>query len=71
MYHTFKIPKKDGTAREISAPDKELKEIQRKLASVLSAVYEPKVCAYGFIDKKTMLGMQNNIPKSVWSLTLI
>lgn len=71
MYHTFKIPKKDGTTREISAPDKALKEIQRKLANVLSAVYEPKVCAYGFIDEKTMLEMQNNIPKSVWSLILI
>lgn len=52
MYHSFKIPKKDGTTRDISAPDKELKEIQRKLASVLSAVYEPKVCAYGFINEK-------------------
>ena len=36
MYYTFKIPKKDGTTREISAPDKALKEIQRKLADVLS-----------------------------------
>ena len=52
MYHTFKIPKKDGTTREISAPDRPLKEIQRKLANVLSSVYEPKVCAYGFIDEK-------------------
>lgn len=56
MYHTFKIPKKDGTTREISAPDKALKEIQRKLANVLSAVYEPKVCAYGFIDEKNNVG---------------
>ncbi len=56
MYHTFKIPKKDGTTREISAPDKELREIQRKLSSVLSAVYEPKVCAYGFINEKNNVG---------------
>lgn len=56
MYHTFKIPKKNGTTREISAPDKALKEIQRKLADVLSAVYEPKVCAYGFIDEKNNVG---------------
>ena len=46
MYFTFEIPKKDGSKREISAPSKELKNIQRKLADVLSAVYDPKVCAY-------------------------
>lgn len=56
MYHIFKVPKKDGTTREISAPDKALKEIQRKLAYVLSAVYEPKVCAYGFIHEKNNVG---------------
>lgn len=49
MYFTFEIPKKDGSKREISAPKKELKTIQRKLAAVLSAVYDPKVCVYGFV----------------------
>ena len=39
MYHTFKVPKKDGATREIAAPEKRLKKIQRKLADVLSAVY--------------------------------
>ena len=56
MYHSFKIAKKDGTTRENSAPDKALKEIQRKLADVLSAVYDPKVCTYGFIDEKNIVG---------------
>ena len=56
MYRTFKLPKKDGTTREISAPDRALKEIQRKLANVLSAVYDPKVCAYGFIEEKNNVG---------------
>lgn len=50
MYITFEIPKKDGSKREISAPNKELKTIQRKLADALSAVYDPKVCAYGFVE---------------------
>lgn len=56
MYHTFKVPKKDGATREIAAPEKRLKTIQRKLADVLSAVYEPKVCAYGFITEKSNIG---------------
>lgn len=56
MYHSFEIPKKDGSKRIISAPDKKLREIQRKLANLLSAVYEPKICAYGFIPYKNIVG---------------
>lgn len=52
MYYSFEIPKKDGSKREISAPSKELKTIQRKLADILSTVYDPKVCAFGFIEGK-------------------
>lgn len=56
MYTTFKVPKGNGGYRQIAAPAAELKAIQRKLAVVLSSVYEPKVCAYGFIDGKNILG---------------
>ena len=56
MYITFEVPKKDGSKREISAPSKELKAIQRKLADVLSVVYDPKVCAYGFIEGRNIIG---------------
>lgn len=55
MYHTFEISKKDGTSRIISAPNKELKTIQRKLAAVLMDVYNPKACAYGFIREKSIM----------------
>lgn len=58
-YFTFEIPKKDGSKREIAAPSKELKNIQRKLADVLSAVYDPKVCAYGFIEGRNNVGNAN------------
>lgn len=34
-YHTFSIPKKDGSLREINAPDGDLKDIQRRLAKAL------------------------------------
>lgn len=56
MYHTFSIQKRNGSNRQISAPQKELKAIQRKLAYVLSCVYEPKICAYGFIPGKSIVG---------------
>lgn len=52
MYKSFAIPKADGTKRSISAPEKRLKTIQRKLADILSVVYDPKVCAYGFVAGK-------------------
>lgn len=35
FYKQFKIPKKDGTYREICSPDKKLKYIQKKLSKVL------------------------------------
>lgn len=56
MYRTFSIKKRNGTDRVISAPQRELKAIQRKLAYVLSCVYEPKVCAYGFVAGKSNVG---------------
>ena len=35
-YTSFNIPKKDGTNREICAPNKELKDIQKRLAKFLA-----------------------------------
>lgn len=55
MYKSFTIPKSDGSKRSISAPDNRLKAIQRKLADILSVVYDPKVCAYGFIPGKNFV----------------
>ena len=55
MYHTFSIAKKDGTCREIAAPDKPLKRIQQKLVQVLNDVYDPKICVYGFVPEKGIL----------------
>lgn len=56
LYKTFTIKKRNGTERQISAPCREWKTIQRKLADVLSCVYTPKVCAYGFIPGKSIVG---------------
>lgn len=56
-YVTFDIPKKKGGTRKISAPIKELKNIQRKLAYILNLVYRVKPSAYGFIKDK---GIKDN-----------
>ena len=53
-YTKFEIPKKKGGVREINAPTVELKNIQRKLAYILSKVYKPKISANGFIEGKSI-----------------
>ena len=67
MYTSFKVAKagnKDG--RQINAPHKKLKSIQRKLADVLTCVYKPKVCAYGFIPgKNNSDNAQNHVKRSL------
>lgn len=64
MYHNFNIKKKDGSNRSISAPDRRLKSIQRKLANVLATIYEPKICAYGFIENRNnVTNAQQHIKK--------
>lgn len=54
MYEEFQIPKRQGGERKIAAPNRELRNIQRKLLAVLTEVYTPKVCAYGFIKAKNI-----------------
>ena len=39
MYTSFQIPEKNGSARIINAPNKDLKEIQRKLAEAIYKYY--------------------------------
>ena len=66
MYHVFRIPKKDGTYREISAPNKELMQIQRKLANVLSLVYKSKPCTFGFVSGKSIVDNAEKHVKRYW-----
>lgn len=55
MYSSFSIQKKNGGTRQINAPCKIWRNIQRKLAYILSLIYTPKICAYGFIKQKSIL----------------
>lgn len=63
MYTIFTIPKKRIGVRRISAPANELCAIQRKLAYILSLKYNPKICAYGFIKGKNIIGNANQHTK--------
>jgi len=48
-YKQFKIPKKSGGFREISAPKKSLKSIQTCLNFIFQTLYEPSTVAKGFL----------------------
>lgn len=54
-YTTFRLRKRNGGEREISAPATALKLIQRKLAYVLQQVYKPKAPTHGFVAEKSIL----------------
>lgn len=47
-YKSFKIPKKSGGFRTISAPVNDLKDIQRAINAMLLSIFEPSPYAMGF-----------------------
>lgn len=55
LYKTFGITKKSGGHRIIRAPKKELLEIQRKIAKLLSKKYKPRNSAHGFIKGRSII----------------
>ena len=54
-YNTFDILKKNGSKRQIDAPVKSLKRIQRAVNLILSTVYQPTQSATGFVKGKNLL----------------
>lgn len=69
-YRVFKIKKKKGSFRTICAPTQKLKAMQRKLAYILDLIYEPKICAYGFIKDKNILDNAHNHTKRKFILNI-
>lgn len=55
LYNTFEIPKKSGGKRIILAPNNSLKIIQRCLALVLQAGYQPTLSVNGFVAKRSVV----------------
>jgi RNA-directed DNA polymerase len=54
-YLTFEIPKKTGGTRTITAPDKFLKKVQRRINLLLTLFFEPKCAAHGFIEQRSIV----------------
>src|SRR5215470_9044716 len=54
-YTAFAVPKKSGGARQIKAPVRGLKAIQRTLNQVLQCVYEPEPAAHGFVVERSIV----------------
>ena len=54
-YINFEIPKKTGGKRTITAPDKFLKKIQRRINLLLTLFFEPKPAAHGFLENRSII----------------
>lgn len=54
-YINFEIPKKTGGKRTITAPDKFLKKVQRRINLLLTLFFEPKPAAHGFLENRSIV----------------
>ncbi|MDZ4668604.1 MAG: reverse transcriptase domain-containing protein [bacterium] len=77
LYEQFGVPKKSGGYREIQAPHKELKAIQKQLANILNNCYGVPNGVHGFIKSKAgntydILSNANNHlgKKWVWNIDI-
>lgn len=69
-YRSFEIPKRNGGNRQITAPNKYLKALQRKLADRLNVVYPGRSDVYGFAKgKNTYSGARMHLHKR-WIVNL-
>ena len=59
LYRTFSIPKKNSHHRQIDAPKKLLKNIQKQILIELESAYKPKKSAHGFIKKRSIVTNAN------------
>lgn len=69
-YHTFHIPKKDGTLREIAAPCSKLKEIQRQLSEKLLDAWQPTPYSYGFLRERNIVDNAREHLNQKWVLNI-
>jgi RNA-directed DNA polymerase len=54
-YVKFEIPKKTGGVRTITAPDKFLKKIQRRINLLICLFFEVKSAAHGFVEERSIV----------------
>jgi len=54
-YHHFKIPKRQGGFRTISAPTTTLKRLLRTINAFLACIYRPTDQAMGFVERRSVI----------------
>lgn len=54
MYQHFSIAKRPDKVRLISAPDRRLKMLQRKIADKLASIYKPRRPVHGFVRERSI-----------------
>lgn len=54
MYQQFELGKASGKTRNISAPDKRLKHLQRQIAPLLDSLYRVRHPVHGFVANKSV-----------------
>jgi RNA-directed DNA polymerase len=69
-YHHFEIGRKNGENRSIHAPIKPIKDLQRRLASVLSSAYMPPTHVHGFVPRRSPLSNARPHRRQRWVLRL-
>lgn len=69
-YTIFEVPKRNGELRAIAAPANALKLLQRKLNSVLQAVYVPKKPTHGFVRDRDILSNAQPHLRKKWVLNV-
>lgn len=69
-YHSFEILKRSGAKRAINAPTPVLRVLQRKLLTVLQAVYEPRAPVHGFTRSRGILTNAEQHCRRAWVLNV-
>ena len=59
-YFTFDVPTGNGDSRVVHAPKNPLKDIQRRLASLLTQAWQPTPCSYGFLPNRSIVDNARN-----------
>ena len=54
-YHSYSIPKRNGTSREICAPNWQLRRVQQRILRKILAPVEVHPCAHGFVPDRSIV----------------
>lgn len=70
-YRAFEIRRRNGAGtRVIHAPIPPIKEIQRKLATVLTPLYAPRVYVHGYVPRRSILSNAKVHTRQRWLLRI-